>query len=90
MNPNLTFFDFQGKRIFSLEVPGYGFLHFCDKVFYDNVSDALRFIKGEVNPVIAAMEEEQVAPFNEFIKEHAENIEIQGDVSVPEHDALEE
>jgi hypothetical protein len=50
MNINGTFFDFMGKRIFSIETPD-GFVHFCDRQVFENVSDALRYIKGEQPPL---------------------------------------
>lgn len=61
MSPNVTFFDVLGKRIYSIETPD-GFVHLCDKLVFEHVSDALRYIKGEQpNPVIAAMDLEAIS-----------------------------
>jgi hypothetical protein len=78
--PDLTFFDFQGKRIHSLHVNGQVY-HFCDKQMFSHVSDAVRYIKGEPNPVVAAMEAETEA--------FGEGVIVQGDVSTPADDKLE-
>lgn len=78
MTPNLTHFDFQGNRIYSLYLPE-GVFHFCNQKVYEHVSDALRDLKGE-NPVIAEIE----------AQDEPDEDEVQGDVSEPEDDALEE
>lgn len=81
MKLNLTFFDYQGQRIYSFETPE-GFMHVCNKQVFQNVSDAIRHIKGEPaapNPVVEAMAEQA-----------QDSAAVNGDASPPEDDRLEE
>ncbi len=56
-NPHVTFRDLLGQRIYSVETSA-GFVHFVATEIFEHESEAVRAIKGVVNPVVAAMEEQ--------------------------------
>lgn len=56
-NPHVTFRDLLGQRIYSVETPA-GFVHFVAKEIFQHESEAVRAIKGVVNPVVEAMDEQ--------------------------------
>jgi len=68
MNPHVTFRDYLGKRIFSIETPA-GFVHVVASEIFAHSSEATASIRGEENPVLKAMENE---------------IQVSGEVTVEE------
>lgn len=63
-NPHVTFSDAHGKRIYSIETP-VGFVHVVADQLFEFESDAMRFVKGRVNPVVEAMVQESQEPEGE-------------------------
>lgn len=60
MNPFVTFTDAHGGRIYSVETSA-GVVHVVADAVYAHLSDAMRVVKGRVNPVVAAMIEEEIS-----------------------------
>ena len=78
MNPHVTFRELLGHRIYSVETPA-GFVHFVAAEIFAHESEAVRAVKGPANPVVAAMAEQA-----------KDAVVVQGDVSEPQDDRLEE
>lgn len=57
MSPNITFRDLLGQRIYGIETPT-GFVYLVGEKTFKHESDAVRYIRGESNPVVEAMEAE--------------------------------
>lgn len=68
MTPNITFRDLLGQRIFGIETP-VGFVYLVGEKTFKHESDAVRYIKGETNPVVEAMEAEAVVEEPVEVKE---------------------
>ena len=60
MNPFVNMTELNGQRIYSIETQA-GVVHLIADAVYENVSDAMRAIKGVVNPVVEAMIAEELA-----------------------------
>ena len=57
-NPAVTFTDAHGKRIYTV-ITNDGAVHFIADAVYEHLSDAMRVVKGRVNPVIEALIQEE-------------------------------
>ena len=58
MNPDLTYFDVLGQRVYSILTPE-GWIHVTsDKHVFDHALDAVHYLKGLENPVVEAMREQ--------------------------------